>query len=1819
MNNVGYIHFALKLVLFLFIFPPLHAQQNSVVNNNEWYLSEHRLIVGQLGDEYTDSLHISPNNLNENGNTAVAFSPLSDELLFYSDGETIYNRNHLPMEGISINNSSGYNQRVAIAKSPNNPNHYYLYVNYGNVDIYTIDMSDPGGGTNNLPFGRVINRTQNAINNTSEGMHTFSSENNQYLLTQTGSEIKIFEIGDNSSLTEISSYPLASNSIQNISTYSTDNEIIILSSPKGSNQSTRILSFNPQSNSIEAHEIDLIPNTGGATGTYDAEMINDSIVYISSSNDIYEYNLNQPNAPIRSIKPFDYEIGEGFGLQKASNGKVYFLHSREGQSNISLAVIQPEVIIADNPMTPDVDESEESLPFEFNTAKYQDENIGAKQFPSFLPEQEQEDITFNLTQIGKCTNEQVKLVPQLEKNGETIIANEYTWLINGEAYDAAIPSISFEQASASVTLIATINGQEHVFNENISLIENPLVPDSLITNLDGKTDTTICKSQIPFTLEGTNAEAYRWSTEETTQNIEVSTSGRYWLTAAQNGCTANFEVNVQVFEEELPEEQPTIGKWYFGNSAGIDFDNPPNDSPRPLDNSLINSPSGAETVYNEKGDVIFYTDGENIWGDQIRDGNDNTHEEIDNNIGGQFNSSQAVKVMMAYQESNKYYVFTTESVESKDHFDLKVTVVNVTGVENSTPIEILTEEKDQLLFTKNAERIAVTGGGNSPGWMVTHDYSSNTFRAYPIDTMGIGNPVYNHIGAIYDVSNNNAAIGEIEFSGDGSKIAVAYSTNEGNFIELFDFDQETGQMSNYAQIPLGEDDLQAYGLEFSPDNRKVFVTLKGESRSVLKEAYIDYSSIDIDGQPTPNPDYLEEILDPSNVSTVANISGEAGHISTAPNNQIYVAINGSQSLGSIQPNSEKGQSSNFNENGLDLGGNTSTLGLPSYTTPPPSNSSQEPSLTVDGNCLGIETEMSASGKTTFDVFNWNFGNGLSAQGMQLTDTSQIYQSPSEYIVQVRITNKCGMDTTLFQNIEIFENPDEPTVGNYGICNDIEIQAFDNKTDNELSALDITWTDFESGDVLNGNTISVTPEDKVYILEVSNEHDCKSSDTVTVLDYRPNLELSDLSICQDEEDHTLSTSLSERYGHRWFINNIPQNTETNSSIQINASIPGEYYYKVEVIDPDNPEGCVTTDSALIIINANPQLTASTTNTQCGDSDGTITLNGNSTFDYAWEDDTNINSNVRTDLASGIYNVIITNINNGCTQEINNITVDDDANYDFTSNDSQIQCNGDLEIEVESSNTSSDFQGTYTINSPSGEEIDNGNVSINVGSSHPFNVTNQNLSGEYNISFIDNSGCQKSVKANVLAKDSIEINLNTTELVKCSNDDDSQFIIENHSPENKYTWYDINGNSSNDNPYNPQSGNGEYRLVATPNDPSTGKCPSEIIASSTTYNTPDIDFDITDDFCNDGFITLNGTINSNGQSFREEWFVNNSNSPDGFSSSFIHDESGEHTYTYKVTETTTLCSNSVTKDYENPTLIEFALNAKPACLPADENPIELEIDLVSPENDDNIIYEFYLNKDDDLPSNPNNESIFITDIFEIEEGKVIVKGEGDKVCEAEQLFSVSRETEDITLKILVNQNNQVIDTLQESGNLIVVTCTYDSDPDSLKTLNTLSSLYSNYHWKNKSNDFESNESTLELDTEEKIGLYNLTVESLTKCEYKIDFTVSQNCRPTLVLPNAFTPSQLNNRVFRIAYDKYISDDGFECYIYNRWGELIFYSDDYQSFKSDKSDLNFNEGGWQGTTQNGDDVQQGVYTFIIKYKSIFENDPELYEKRGSVILLK
>ena len=119
-----------------------------------------------------------------------------------------------------------------------------------------------------------------------------------------------------------------------------------------------------------------------------------------------------------------------------------------------------------------------------------------------------------------------------------------------------------------------------------------------------------------------------------------------------------------------------------------------------------------------------------------------------------------------------------------------------------------------------------------------------------------------------------------------------------------------------------------------------------------------------------------------------------------------------------------------------------------------------------------------------------------------------------------------------------------------------------------------------------------------------------------------------------------------------------------------------------------------------------------------------------------------------------------------------------------------------------------------------------------------------------------------------------------------------------------------------------------------------------------------------------------------------------------------------------------------------------------------------------------------------------------------------------------------------------------------------------------------------------------------------VYTLTVTDENGCVDMDSVVVTVNEEVVYYIPNAFTPDgDEYNQTFRPVFTSGFDPYDFNLQIYNRWGQLIFASNDPEL-------------GWDGSFK-GRYVQDGVYTWRIEFKEIMTD--KRHHITGHVVMIR
>ncbi len=447
----------------------------------------------------------------------------------------------------------------------------------------------------------------------------------------------------------------------------------------------------------------------------------------------------------------------------------------------------------------------------------------------------------------------------------------------------------------------------------------------------------------------------------------------------------------------LCNAQSRAGFWYFGEKAGLEFKN--DNTVVILKDGALSTNEGCATICDKKGDLLFYTDGRFVYNKE--------HKQMEGGKGlnGNKSATQSSIIVPKPGSTILYYIFTVDAHENfldKAHYA-------IVDMSKNNGLGAVIEKNIELTDSKVCEKITAVKHENGVDyWVIFHLWNSDIFSAFLLTKDGIGTKKVNTpIGTVYKYDEQHggqdgaaAAIGYMKVSPEGNKLAaVSYTTNT---VELFDFNNNTGRISNIKKI---KGVRTPYGLEFSPSGNLLYIS-SFKDRSV----------------------YQYNIKN----GTLTNIiwdtwGGYGGALQIAPNGKIYVARNGSaispdgETLDVIENPDGEGESCNYITKGQKLGGRYCGLGLPNFV-----NSIFALTFDYHTDCSGLDVdfEITSSLENIKSAF-WIFGDKSKGEWGDINNSFKVnhtYEKPGTYTVKLKVELISGGVEEIEQEIQTMELP-----------------------------------------------------------------------------------------------------------------------------------------------------------------------------------------------------------------------------------------------------------------------------------------------------------------------------------------------------------------------------------------------------------------------------------------------------------------------------------------------------------------------------------------------------------------------------------------------------------------------------------------------------------------------------------------------------------------------------------------------------------------------------------------------------------------------------
>jgi gliding motility-associated-like protein len=778
--------------------------------------------------------------------------------------------------------------------------------------------------------------------------------------------------------------------------------------------------------------------------------------------------------------------------------------------------------------------------------------------------------------------------------------------------------------------------------------------------------------------------------------------------------------------------QGETSNWYFGERAGLQFQN--DGTVQPLANGQINTFEGCASISDSFGGLLFYTDGITVY--------NRTHQIMDNGNGlyGDPSSTQSAIIVPKPEDPGKLYIFTVDTSVSEGDPDrgLNYSLVDMSLNDGNGAVV----EKNIRLLDSCSEKITavVKDCFDQSIWVMAFSTENgslgafNTYHAFEINTLGVE---LTSVRSEFELTIGDPR-GYMKFNAEGTKLA---SANSFDGLYLYDFDKDTGIVSNQLNLEINGDNPFPYGVEFSPNQQYIYI--HSTNNAPADELGVHSSSLVQFDVLAPDIEASQVIIDERPIYR--------GALQLGPDGRIYRTIaenyfNGTSFLGVIQNPDEAGTAANYQHNAINLNGRNGTQGLPPFIQSffdktsliQNADGTKSNTLTI---CVGENFILQAE-EIVGATYNWE------KDGAALTNSSAILEidpavigDAGRYSLEIILPdiNTCPIIGEAL--ISINELPETPTI-ELTQCDLDEVNSQDGITifnleqiitDDNSYLFYETFTDSENGNFIQETIgyLNTTPFNTTIYYKKVNEYGCESVGELN-LEVIPTLTDANsqrtIYVCdKNPEDLILNGNFN-------LLEAIEPNTLENFEVSFyknrqNASLEIEPISASYTSEPttifariENDNQCVNVLEITLVVNPTPRLDYPDKILFCTDGPP-ITIFAPEGFDfYRW---TQLNANATLELSdtneleltgTGVYELevgysyvigetyICTNTKRFEVIPSNRAVIDEVNIQDFSENNTVeilVSGDGDYEfstdgINYQDSNIFNDvFPGIYTI--------------------------------------------------------------------------------------------------------------------------------------------------------------------------------------------------------------------------------------------------------------------------------------------------------------------------------------------------------------------------------------------------------------------------------------------------------------------------------------------------------------------------------------------
>ncbi len=407
---------------------------------------------------------------------------------------------------------------------------------------------------------------------------------------------------------------------------------------------------------------------------------------------------------------------------------------------------------------------------------------------------------------------------------------------------------------------------------------------------------------------------------------------------------------------------------------------------------------GSSTVSDDKGNLLFYTNGRRIWTGSGAGTTLKYSGLLEGNEGGAGATGSAVQGIIVVRhplDPTTYHVFTTDDVIGMGaNLGFNYFKISTTGTLIAGPTRLGTYN--------TSEGVAATFHSNGVDiWITCYEAGTANYNSYLLKCTGlVTTPVVSSVATPF---SGNELRGGLAFSYDGTHFAQAHSNatggNSDKEVSVYDFNNTTGVISNARNISDVAANEAACDVNFSPDGSKIYY-----STATGQIGFYDLSSWNTTTIKTTR-------------QFIAGVSqGVYPSIEIGPDGNMYIAagVAGTGLLGKVTGNLNAGGPFTFST----IAGTQSSLGLPNMFLPP----QEEPDIqevpamkTCDAAvdlstkwlCSGLDAESTVAPASVY----------TSSCGACINATSGLFNPTTAGVGHHQVIfTKCSVDDTIFIDV-----------------------------------------------------------------------------------------------------------------------------------------------------------------------------------------------------------------------------------------------------------------------------------------------------------------------------------------------------------------------------------------------------------------------------------------------------------------------------------------------------------------------------------------------------------------------------------------------------------------------------------------------------------------------------------------------------------------------------------------------------------------------------------------------------------------------------------